>query len=562
MSYRTKYEAWLADPELEEELRTELLNIAGDEAAIQERFYRDLEFGTGGMRGLMGAGCNRMNRYTIQKATAGFASYLLSKHHRTAMEKGVVIAYDSRQHSREFALEAALVLTAYGIHVQIFEKLTPTPVLSFAVRHLQAVGGIVITASHNTHQYNGYKVYDENGCQLVPEAAEALLQEIERFQNPEDIPIIMNQETVEDDGLLRWLDDTVLDAFEEAVLSQSLYEDAEAKAALKVVYTPLHGTGREPVLRALTQDGFTAVELVSAQAEPDGAFATVRSPNPEERDALALAIACAEASAADLVVGTDPDCDRVGVAVKTADGYQLLSGNQVGALLLDFVLEQKREQLNEKSIVIKTIVTSDLGAKIAKNYRVKMLETLTGFKFIGQKMTQFQLNGSHEFIMGYEESYGYLVGTHARDKDAVVASLLICEMAACCKAQGKTLVERLERLYQQFGYYVDEVQSFTLEGISGQERIAQIMQALRAQMPENMGGLTIAQSKDYSQGVDGLPPADVLKYFFAEGGWMAVRPSGTEPKIKFYYSLPGCDEAQARARVEALKTFAVSVVGQ
>ena len=562
MSYQTIYEAWLADPELEEELRAELLAIAEDEEAIKERFYRDLEFGTGGMRGVMGAGSNRMNRYTIQKATAGFAAYLLSKHHRTAMERGVVIAYDSRRHSREFALEAALVLAAYGIRVQIFEKLMPTPVLSFAVRHLHAAGGIVITASHNTHEYNGYKVYDENGCQLVPEEAEVLLKEIERFQGPEDIPILLSQEMVEDDGLLRWLGGEVLDAFLEAVLSQSLYADYAAKKALQVVYTPLHGTGREPVLRALAEDGFTSVELVSAQAEPDGAFTTVRSPNPEERDARALAIACAEASGADLVIGTDPDCDRVGIAVKSGDGYRLLSGNQVGALLLDFVLQQKRAQLNDRSIVIKTIVTSDLGAKIAQSYGVKMLETLTGFKFIGQKMTQFQLSGSQEFLMGYEESYGYLVGDHARDKDAVVASMLIAEMAAYYKAQGKTLSDALAGLYQKFGYYVDEVESFTLEGISGQERIHQIMQALRAETPETIGGLTVAQYLDYRQSVDELPPADVLKYGFAEGGWMAVRPSGTEPKIKFYYSLPGCDEAQARARVEALKTFAASVVGQ
>ena len=562
MSYRTKYEAWLADPELEEDLRAELLSIAADEEAIKERFYRDLEFGTGGMRGIMGAGSNRMNRYTIQKVTAGFAAYLLSKHHRKAMEQGVVIAYDSRLHSREFALEAALVLAAYGIHVHMFEKLTPTPMLSFAVRELAAVGGIVITASHNTHQYNGYKVYDENGCQLVPSEAEALLREVERFQNPEDIPIMMSREVVEDDGLLKWLGEDWLERFNQAVLAQSLYPDALAKAALSVVYTPLHGTGREPVMRVLSQDGFTQAELLSAQAEPDATFSTVRSPNPEERDALALAIAWAEGQNADLVVGTDPDCDRVGVAVKSAQGYQLLSGNQVGALLLDFVLGQKKAQLNKKSTVIKTIVTSDMGAKIAASYGVQMLETLTGFKFIGQKMTQFQLSGSHEFIMGYEESYGYLVGTHARDKDAVVSAMLICEMAAWYKAQNLTLADGLERLYQQFGYYVDEVQSYTLEGISGQERIAGIMKALRGQTLEAAGGLTIEKCLDYQQGVDGLPPADVLKYIFAQGGWMAVRPSGTEPKIKFYYSLPGCDEAQARARVEALKAFAAQMVGQ
>lgn len=315
-------------------------------------------------------------------------------------------------------------------------------------------------------------------------------------------------------------------------------------------------------MRVLSQDGFTKAEMLAAQAEPDGTFATVRSPNPEERDALSLAIAFAERRDADLVVGTDPDCDRVGVAVKTPQGYQLLSGNQVGALLLDFVLSQKKAQLGKKSTVLKTIVTSDLGAKIAESYGVQMLETLTGFKFIGQKMTQFQQSGSHEFIMGYEESYGYLVGTHARDKDAVVSAMLISEMAAWYKAQGLTLADGLERLYQQFGYYVDEVQSFTLEGISGQERIAGIMEKLRGQKLETIGGLTIEKSLDYQQGVDELPPADVLKYIFAQGGWMAVRPSGTEPKIKFYYSLPGGDEAQARARVETLKAFAAQVVGQ
>lgn len=559
MSYQKKYESWLADPELSEELREELLAIAGDDEAIRERFYQDLAFGTGGIRGIMGAGSNRMNRYTIEKATAGFAAYLLSKHKRQAMERGVVIAYDSRLNSREFAIDAALVLAAYGIHVSIFEKLTPTPVLSFAVRHLQAVGGIVITASHNTKEYNGYKVYDEYGCQLIPEEAEGLWQEMKRFQNPEDIPIIMSQELVENDGLLKWLDKSVLEAFEKAVLAQSLYADKEAKAALSIVYTPLHGTGREPVLAVLSQAGFVQVDLVAAQAEPDGTFATVISPNPEERDALSLAIMQAQTQNADIVVGTDPDCDRVGAAVKTAQGYALISGNQMGALLLDFVLAHQKS-LTKKSVVLKSIVTSDLGAKIAAAYGVVMQEVPIGFKFIGQKMTQFQQTGSHQFIMGYEESYGYLVGDYARDKDAVVATMLICEMAAAYKAQGLTLIDGLDRLYAKHGYYIDEVQSFTLAGLSGQERIAQIMDKLRSEKRLAVGDLSIASVLDYNAGVDGLPPVNTLKYLFTEGGWMAVRPSGTEPKIKFYYSLPGDDETQARERLKTLQAFAQELV--
>lgn len=562
MTYRKRYEAWLADAELDEELRLELEAIAEDDEAIKERFYQNLSFGTGGMRGIMGAGINRMNRYTVQKATAGFACYLLDKHQRTAQESGVVIAYDSRYNSRKFAEEAALVIAAYGIKVYIFDRLTPTPVLSFAVPYLNAIGGIVITASHNTKEYNGYKVYDQYGCQLVPDDAETLLNFVARFEDNDSIPIIMSREIVENDGLLKWLDDKVLRAFENAVAEQALPVELADKAALSVVYTPLHGTGRVPVMMALERDGFTDVELVSAQAEPDGGFTTVRSPNPEEKDALALAIACAKVKGADIVLGTDPDCDRIGVAVRTDEGWRLMTGNEIGALLVDFVLQMRIGRLKERSVIIKTIVTSDLGARIAESYGVAVQETLTGFKFIGQKMNQFKLTGSHHFVMGYEESYGYLIGRHARDKDAVSAAMIICEMAAWYKANGLTLLDGLQRLYERFGYYLDEVQSFTLEGISGSQRIKELMTQLRSQEIQQLGAMEISRCKDYSEGIDGLPVANVLKYTFADGGWMAVRPSGTEPKIKFYYSLQAADEAQAHAKLAALKEAVAQLMSQ
>jgi phosphoglucomutase len=547
-----RYQEWLEFEELQPELREELEQIKDDDKEIYERFYQELTFGTGGLRGILGAGTNRMNVYTVRRATAGLALYLLSNHGGEAQQRGVVIAYDSRAYSKQFAQEAALTLNSFGIRTYVFDCLTPTPELSFAVNYRQAIAGIVITASHNPKEYNGYKVYNEYGCQITGEMAEAILENINCYQELEDLPMMLSYETAEARDLYHVVDDMYHQAYQKAVLEQALLHDTVAKENLKVVYTPLHGTGLVPVTNVLDKDGFTQIHVLESQKEPDSAFSTVRSPNPEEKDALQLAIAYGEEIGADLVLGTDPDADRVGIAVWNGTEFVLLTGNQTGALLADYVLSQR--ELDETAVVIKTIVTSELGADIAEAHGAEVMNVLTGFKYIGEKMIGFDKNKDHTFIMGYEESYGYLVGNHAKDKDAVVASMLICEMAAYQKVQGKTLLERLEELYQQHGYYKEALDSFTLPGADGQERIAAIMAQLRAQQANEVGGQTIAEIKDYKAGIDNLPKADVLKYFLADGGWMAVRPSGTEPKIKFYYSVRGTTMADAEAKVTALQS--------
>ena len=551
MEYKNRYQEWLDFEELQPELREELEQIKDDDKEIYERFYQELTFGTGGLRGILGAGTNRMNVYTVRRATAGLALYLLSNYGGEAQQRGVVIAYDSRAYSKQFAQEAALTLNSFGIRTYVFDCLTPTPELSFAVNYRQAIAGIVITASHNPKEYNGYKVYNEYGCQITGEMAEAILENINRYQELEDLPMMLSYETAEARDLYHVVDDMYHQAYQKAVLEQALLHDTVAKENLKVVYTPLHGTGLVPVTNVLDKDGFTQIHVLESQKEPDSAFSTVRSPNPEEKDALQLAIAYGEKIGADLVLGTDPDADRVGIAVWNGTEFVLLTGNQTGALLADYVLSQR--ELDETAVVIKTIVTSELGADIAEAHGAEVMNVLTGFKYIGEKMIGFDKNKDHTFIMGYEESYGYLVGNHAKDKDAVVASMLICEMAAYQKVQGKTLLERLEELYQQHGYYKEALDSFTLPGADGQERIAAIMAQLRAQQANEVGGQTIAEIKDYKAGIDNLPKADVLKYFLADGGWMAVRPSGTEPKIKFYYSVRGTTMADAEAKVASLQ---------
>ena len=552
ITYMNRYQEWLNFEELQPELREELEQIKDNDKEIYERFYQNLTFGTGGLRGILGAGTNRMNIYTVRRATAGLALYLLSNYGGEAQQRGVVIAYDSRAYSKQFAQESALTLNSFGSRTYVFDCLTPTPELSFAVNYRQAIAGIVITASHNPKEYNGYKVYNEYGCQITGEMAEAILENINRYQELEDLPMMLSYETAEARDLYHVVDDMYHQAYQKAVLEQALLHDTVAKENLKVVYTPLHGTGLVPVTNVLDKDGFTQIHVLESQKEPDSAFSTVRSPNPEEKDALQLAIAYGEKIGADLVLGTDPDADRVGIAVWNGTEFVLLTGNQTGALLADYVLSQR--ELDETAVVIKTIVTSELGADIAEAHGAEVINVLTGFKYIGEKMIGFDKNKDHTFIMGYEESYGYLVGNHAKDKDAVVASMLICEMAAYQKAQGKTLLERLEELYQQHGYYKETLDSFTLPGADGQARIAVIMENLRAQQPKDFGGQAIAEIKDYKAGIDNLPKADVLKYFLADGGWMAVRPSGTEPKIKFYYSVRGTTMADAEAKVTALQS--------
>lgn len=544
MDYKERYNEWLL---FDDDTKQELLKIT-DEKEIEDRFYKDLAFGTGGMRGIMGAGPNRMNRYTISRATLGLANYLSDF---PTPQKSVVIAYDSRNNSEDFAKCAAEVLAVKGITVYLFDKITPTPVLSFAVRHLGCIAGIVITASHNPKEYNGYKVYDENGCQLVPSLADKVIAHVQEITDYRAVPRL-DFEVALQSGMIQMVGDEVLDAFLDAVKTQALYTEP---SKLKIVYTPLHGTGNIPVRRIL-QD--YSVSVVKEQAVPDGDFSTVRSPNPEEKDALNLAIVCAKEKNADLVLGTDPDCDRVGIAVRHNGDYVLLTGNQVGALLADFVFRFKADTRNEKSTLVKTIVTNDLGANIGRKYGLQIVETLTGFKYIGDQINRYEKTGEKEFVMGYEESYGYLVGTHARDKDAVVASMLICEMTAYHKNNGKTLVDALEEIYKEYGYYLDALDSFVLQGIDGVQKMNAVLDALRARGASAFPDVETVQ--DFSEGIGDLPKENVLKYLFRNGSWLAVRPSGTEPKLKVYYSVRGESHEAAAEQLSALREQMKAVV--
>ena len=544
MDYKERYNEWLL---FDDDTKQELLKIT-DEKEIEDRFYKDLAFGTGGMRGIMGAGPNRMNRYTISRATLGLANYLSDF---PTPQKSVVIAYDSRNNSEDFAKCAAEVLAVKGITVYLFDKITPTPVLSFAVRHLGCIAGIVITASHNPKEYNGYKVYDENGCQLVPSLADKVIAHVQEITDYRAVPRL-DFEVALQSGMIQMVGDEVLDAFLDAVKTQALYTEP---SKLKIVYTPLHGTGNIPVRRILKD---YSVSVVKEQAVPDGDFSTVRSPNPEEKDALNLAIEQAKTEAADLVLGTDPDCDRVGIAVRHNGDYVLLTGNQVGALLADFVLRFKADTRNEKSTLVKTIVTNDLGANIGRKYGLQIVETLTGFKYIGDQINRYEKTGEKEFVMGYEESYGYLVGTHARDKDAVVASMLICEMTAYHKNNGKTLVDALEEIYKEYGFYLDALDSFVLQGIDGVQKMNAVLETLRARGASAFPDIETVQ--DFSEGIGDLPKENVLKYLFRNGSWLAVRPSGTEPKLKVYYSVRGESHEAAAEQLSALREQMKAVV--
>ena len=526
------YEYWLT---FDEETKKELEAIT-DKAEIEDRFYKELEFGTGGLRGIMGAGANRMNKYTVSKATKGLADYL---NENFEGEKSVAIAYDSRNNSKFFAEVSAGVLCSAGIRVYLFETLMPTPVLSFAVRYHKCTAGIVITASHNPKEYNGYKVYDEMGCQLVPEFADKVIACVNAVTDIKNISC-MSLEDAEKSGLLTYIGDNTLDAFLEEIKKQSVYAE---NSELKIVYTPLHGTGNVPVRKILEGKN---VSIVASQELPDGDFSTVRSPNPEEKDALNLALEQAKSEGADIVIGTDPDCDRVGVGVLHNGEYTLLTGNQTGALLVDFILRFKEGRLPENAAVVKTIVTSGIGAAIAEKHGAKTVQTLTGFKYIGEKICKWEKDGEHTFLFGYEESYGYLAGTHARDKDAVSASMLIAEMAAYYKNNGKTLVDALNDIYAEYGYYFDCLETFVLKGKEGAEKIQSAMAAMRECGNELFDDLEILL--DYSKGIDGLPKENVLRFDFKDGSWAAARPSGTEPKLKLYFSVKGENRTQAEER--------------
>ena len=547
MDIHEKYEYWLT---FDDNTKNELESIT-DKKEIEDRFYKDLEFGTGGLRGIMGAGANRMNKYTVGKATKGLCEYLKNEF---AGEKSVVIAYDSRNNSKAFAECAAEVLCYNGIKTFLFEEIMPTPVLSFSVRYLNCNVGIVITASHNPKEYNGYKVYDKYGCQLVPQYADKVISYI---NNVKDIKSVkhMNLNMALSNGYLTYIGDEVLNSYISEVEKMAVYKEA---SDLKIVYTPLHGTGNIPVRKVLSDMSFD-VSVVKEQAVADGNFTTVRSPNPEEKDALNMALEQAKRANADLVIGTDPDCDRVGVGVLHNGEYTLLTGNQTGALLVDFYLKFKKQSLTPKSTLVKTIVTNDLGAEIARKNGLNVVETLTGFKYIGDQITKYEKTGENEFLIGYEESYGYLVGTYARDKDAVVASMLICEMAAYYKKNKMTLVDALNGLYSEYGFYLDALDSFVLKGKDGASRIKNIMSYFRANKATVFPNIT--DVKDYSTGIGDLPKSNVLKFFLKGGSWIAVRPSGTEPKLKMYYSVRGIDSSTCERSLQNIRTIINGIMG-
>lgn len=530
--YKERYAEWLT---FDEETKSELLSIV-DEKELEDRFYKNVSFGTGGLRGLMGAGTNRMNSYTVKKASMGLAKYVIAQGNE---QPSIAIAYDTRNYSQQFAEDATAVFSSMGIKAYLFDVAMPTPVLSFTVRHLGCDAGIVVTASHNPKEYNGYKVYDNQGGQLTPDAAREVTRFIEQIEDFNSV-----KELTGNPELIEMIGEDVLSAFISEIKKQSIHQ-----SELQVVYTPLHGAGNIPVRRAL--EGFE-VSVVKEQELPDGNFSTVRSPNPEDRKALELAIAQAQQEDADIVIGTDPDCDRIGVAVKHEGAYKLLTGNQIGALLAEFVIAHT--EVTEASTLIKTIVTNDFGAKIASGKGLQIVETLTGFKYIGEKINEFEASDdlTNEFVLGYEESYGYLVGTHARDKDAVVSALLICEMAAYYKAKGLTLFDKLEQLYGEHGYYLDALDSVTLTGVAGAARIKEMMEEVRESDAQFFAN--VDEVRDYATGIADLPKENVIKFMLKDESWVAIRPSGTEPKIKFYYSVRADDEQLAQEKLAVIKT--------
>ena len=539
MTYKEKYEQWLT---FDEDTKAELLAIT-DEKEIENRFYKDLEFGTGGLRGIMGAGSNYMNKYTVGRATFGVAQFAKAKYPDNL---SVAIAYDTRNNSKTFAKTAAGIFASCGFKVYLYDIYVPVPVLSFTTRFLGCSIGIMITASHNPKEYNGYKVYDNTGCQLCTDDAKCAIGYINNITDFSSIPFS------DSDNGIELIGENILSEFLKEISTQSLYTE---KSDLKIVYTPLHGTGCVPVQRILKDMNVT---VVKEQEMPDGNFSTVRSPNPEDKAALTIAIEKAKEIGADLVLGTDPDSDRVGIADKSGDDYVLFTGNQTGAMLVNFILNMKKDKLNSKSTVIKTIVTSEIGADIARKFGILVEETLTGFKYIGDKMNKYEADGSQEYVIGYEESYGYLVGTHARDKDAVVSSMLICQMAAWYKNQGKTLVDGLNELYAEYGYYLDTQDSFTLTGKDGAEKIQELMSTFRTTGTALFDGLK--EIIDFSVGVRDLPKENVLKYVWNDGSWIAVRPSGTEPKIKVYYSIKDKTKEEAEVRLAKIKDTIHSII--
>lgn len=562
MDMNALYNEWLEKAVIDPDLKKELKSIKGNEEEILDRFYRCLEFGTAGLRGVIGAGTNRMNYYTVCQATQGLSDFL-NKHFENP---SIAIGYDSRIKSDYFSIEAAKVLAANGVKVYLYRELQPTPCLSFAIRYFKTSSGIILTASHNPAKYNGYKCYNANGYQMTDEEANETYEFIKKVDYFTGIKTMDFDEAVEK-GLIEYMGDEVIDAFLDEVIKQCVNPDIIADAGLKVIYTPLNGTGNKPVRKILDRIGVKAVYVVPEQEMPDGNFPTCPFPNPEIKQAFECALKMAEDIQPDLLLATDPDCDRVGIAVKDGNGgYKLMSGNEVGAMMLNYLLSQKKEKglLSENSIAVKSFVSTDLAEVIAKKYNCTFKNLLTGFKYIGELITQLETEGrADDFVMGFEESYGYLAGTHARDKDAVVASMLICEMAAYYKAQGKSLAEVMDSIYDEFGYYFNTVSSYTFEGASGMEKMAAIMDGLRADTPKSFGGMEVTVVDDYKTSVSTnltdsstktieLPKSNVLAYTLTDGNKIIVRPSGTEPKIKAYITAIGKDREQAQLIADKL----------
>ena len=557
MGYKETYESWVNSSYFDDKTREELRGIAADDQEIKERFYKDLEFGTAGLRGIIGAGTNRMNIYVVRKTTQGLANYIISQ---DGQKKGVAIAFDSRRMSPEFANEAALCLAANGIKAYIFESLRPTPELSFAVRELGCIAGINITASHNPPEYNGYKVYWEDGAQITPPHDSGIMDEVKKVTDYDQVKT-MDKEDAIAAGLYEVIGQKVDDAYIERLKSQVLHMDAIRQMAgeLKIVYSPLHGTGNIPARRVLDELGFKHVYVVKEQELPDGEFPTVSYPNPESKEAFELGLALAKEVDADLVLATDPDADRLGVYVKDQQGeYHSLTGNMSGCLLADYEIGQRKELkgLPEDGALIKTIVTTNMADAIARAYGVRLID-------IGQQILGFEENHTGTYLFGFEESYGCLIGTHARDKDAIVATMALCEAAAYYKTQGKTLWDAMIDMYEKYGYYKDDIQSITMKGIEGLEKIQQIMESLRQNPPAEIAGYKVTAARDYKKDTitnlatgevtaTGLPSSNVLYYDLTDDAWLCVRPSGTEPKVKFYYGIKGTSLEDADQKSEAM----------
>lgn len=576
MNYQEQYQQWLSSPYFDEHTKEELKSIVDDTNEIKERFYKDLEFGTAGLRGIIGAGTNRMNIYTVRKATQGLANYIIQK---GVQDKGVAVAYDSRRMSPEFADEAALCLAANGIKAYVFESLRPTPELSYAVRKLGCTAGINITASHNPPEYNGYKVYWEDGAQITPPHDKGIMDEVRKVTDYDTVKT-MGLAAAKEAGLYVTIGAEVDDAYIEELKKQVIHWDAIQAVGkeLKIVYSPLHGTGNIPARRILKELGFENVYVVKEQELPDGEFPTVSYPNPEAEEAFALGLKLAKEVDADLVLATDPDADRLGVYVKDSKSgaYKVLTGNMSGCLLEEYELSQRQAvngKLPEDGAVISTIVTSNMAATIAKSYGMRFIEVLTGFKFIGQQILGFEQSGKGSYLFGFEESYGCLIGTHARDKDAIVATMALCEAAAYYKTQGKTLWDAMIDMYEKYGYYKDDIQSVTLKGIEGLAKIQEILETLRNEPPVQIGDYKVISARDYKADTiknlatgevttTGLPSSNVLYYDLNDDAWLCVRPSGTEPKVKFYYGVKGTSLADAEQKAAVLGEEVLAIVNK